>query len=160
MEISISVDVGGALRHLTDVQNRIPRALEQGLKDSATLYRREMMVYPPPPARMQGTYRSPVRFTTKGGTSVDFLARAPKPYKRTGTLKRSWFIGPTQRFPGGVSVRIYSSGNTAPYNVFVQKAGMQARIHAGRWPTEQSVAERLRPHFVRMIENRVSAVMR
>ena len=134
MEISIKVDAGGALRHLTDVQNRIPRALEQGLKDSATLYRREMMVYPP----------------QRRGSS----------YRRTGTLKGSWFIGQTQRFPGGVSVRIYSSGNTAPYNVYVQKAGMQARIHAGRWPSEQSVAERLRPHFVRMIENRVSAVMR
>ena len=160
MEISISVDVGGALRHLTDVQNRIPRALEQGLKDSATLYRKEMRTYPPKPAPMQGTAYNPVRFTTKGGQAVNFMAKRRKPYKRTNILKDSWFIGQTQRFPGGVSVRIYSSGTTAPYNVYVQKAGMQARIHAGRWPTEQSVAERLRPHFVRMIENRVSAVMR
>ena len=90
MEISISVDVGGALRHLTDIQNRIPRALEQGLKDSATLYRKEMQTYPP----------------QRRGSS----------YRRTGTLKGSWFIGQTQRFPGGVSVRIYSSGNAAPYN--------------------------------------------
>ena len=160
MEISISVDVGGALRHLTDVQNRIPRAMEAGLKDAATLYRREMRVYPPPPARIQGTAYNPVRFTTKGGASVNFMAKARKPYKRTNILKDSWFIGPSQRFPGGVTVRVYSSGKAAPYNVFVQKAGMQAEIHRGRWGTEQSVAERLRPHFVRMIENRVSAVMR
>ena len=136
VEISISVDVGGALRHLTDVQNRIPRALEQGLKDSAALLRREMAIYPP--------------------------RRAGSTYKRQNILKRSWFIGQTQRFPGGVSVRVYSSGDSAPYNVFVQKASMQATIHRGLWGahTEVAVATRLQPHFVRMIENRVSAVMR
>lgn len=134
MEISVTVDAGGALRYLTDTQNRIPRAMEQGLQDAGKLVRREMMVYPP----------------QRRGSS----------YRRTGTLKGSWFLGPTQRFPGGVRVRVFSAGNMAPYNIFVQKAGLQARVHVGRWQTEVSVAQRLEPQIVRMVQARVSAALR
>jgi hypothetical protein len=134
VEISIRVDAGNALRHLTDIQNRIPRALEAGLLDAGKLVRREMMVYPP----------------QRRGSS----------YRRTGTLKASWFLGNLQRVGNGVQLRVYSSGNMAPYNVFVQKAGMQAAVHRGRWPTEVAVATRLEPQIVRMVQARVMAALR
>lgn len=134
MQIEIKVDTGGALRYLTDTQNRIPRAMEQGLQDAGKLVRREMMVYPP----------------QRRGSS----------YRRTGTLKASWFLGQLQRVGNGVSLRVYSSGNTAPYNVFVQKHGLQVEIHRGRWPSEVQVAQRLEPQIVRMVQARVSAALR
>jgi hypothetical protein len=133
VQLEIKVDYGSTLRYLTALPQRVDRALVLGLDDGAKLVRREMRVYP--------------------------AKRPNSSYIRRHNLQNSWFTEKPKREGGGFAVRIYSSGNTAPYNIYVQKAGMQATIHRGRWPTEVQVAERLRPQIVNMIQARVNQAL-
>lgn len=129
MDVRITVDDREIMQRLTRLPRGLDDALLAGTEDASALYLREMRVYPP--------------------------QRAGSLYRRTGTLGRSWFRQ-VQRVPGGARGEIFSNGNMAPYNIRVQKAGLQARVHQGRWQTDEAVAERLRPQIVRFYEVRVA----
>lgn len=135
MELSIRI-TDNATPALAAMQRRIPDALEAGTHDATALVLREMQLYPP--------------------------QRAPRgnrePYRRTGTLKRSWFRR-VRRVSGGAVGEVASSGQIAPYNVFVQHHALQAATFAGYWRTEVQVVTALRPQIVEMYERRVAAVV-
>lgn len=133
MEIEITVNLGALATLDRRLGAALDRALHAGTEDGTMLLLREMKVYP---AQRRGST-----------------------YKRTNVLKGSWHKS-VKRASGGWSGEVLSSGMVAPYNVWVQKAGLQAEVHRGRWPTEQSVAARLQPHIVRMYQERVGQAAR
>ena len=136
MELSISI-VDNATPMLAAMQRRLPDALAAGTEDAATLVLREQKIYP--------TQRPPLT--------------GRRPYKRTGTLGRSWFKI-VRRVNGGATARIYSSGQIAPYNIWVQSAALQARVHRGHWlNTDVGTVERLRPQIVALYDRRIGAAL-
>lgn len=130
MDIRITVQ-DSATPMLRALPRNLERALLAATEDAATTLVREMKLYPP--------------------------KRAGSKYRRTLTLMGSWFYE-VRSVPGGVRGEVFSTGQKAPYNVWVQKATHQATIHRGVWQTEASVAERLRPQIVRFYEIRIGAV--
>lgn len=122
MELSIELDDSGVDRLFARAPHELTRAIELATDDAQNLLLREMRLYPP---------------KTRSRT-----------YVRTETLKRSWHKRPIRRDGFQIIGEVVSSGMTAPYNVFVQQASMQAVQHRGRWPTEAAVAERTRPYVV------------
>lgn len=129
MQIEITVNLGRTATLDSRMHAAIDRALHGGTEDATTLLLREMKVYP---AQRRGST-----------------------YKRTNVLKGSWHKT-VKRTANGWQGEVVSAGQTAPYNVYVQKEGMQAAVHRGRWGTEQSIATRLHPYIVRMYETRVA----
>ena len=79
-------------------------------------------------------------------------------YRRTGTLRKSWFRT-VQDNGYEVIGLVQSSGQIAPYNVYVQMQTMQSWVHAGRWTTEVELIERLRPQVMQMYQQRMSAAL-
>lgn len=65
-------------------------------------------------------------------------------YRRTNTLGRFWTSAQPswQANAGGYAGRI---GNPVQYAPYVQGQGLQARVHQGRWRTDEQAAERVRP---------------
>lgn len=59
-------------------------------------------------------------------------------YRRTGTLGRRW-VTRVEGASGGVRGRV---GNNTIYGPLVQSQAFQARVHRGRWQTDQQVIER------------------
>ena len=135
MELSIRI-VDHATPALAAIERRIPDALEEGTHDATTLVLREMQLYPP--------QRLP-----RGNR---------EPYRRTGTLKRSWFRR-VRRVGGGAVGEVVSSGQIAPYNIYVQHHALQAATFAGYWRTEEQVVTALRPQIVEMYERRIGAAV-
>lgn len=133
MQIEITVNLGALATLDRRLGAALDRALRAGTEDGTTLLLREMKVYP----------------AQRRGSS----------YKRTNVLKGSWHRK-VKRGSGGWEGEVVSAGQIAPYNIFVQKQGLQADIHRGRWPSEQNVAERLQPRIVQMFETRVSQAVR
>lgn len=133
MDIRIDVDAVAAMRRLSLMPRRLDYALEAATEDATLLGHRELSLYPP---------QRP--------------ARGPVPYRRTGTLGRSWFHQ-VRRVSGGVVGEVLSNGNIAPYNLRVQSAAHQAAVHRGVWQTDVQVAERIQPQIVRFFEVRVAA---
>lgn len=133
MDIRIDVDAVAATRRLTLMPRRLDGALTAAMEDATLLGLRELSVYPP--------QRPP---------------RGPFPYRRTGTLGRSWFRQ-VRRVSGGAVGEVLSNGNIAPYNLRVQSAAHQAAVHRGVWQTDLQVAERIRPQIVHFFEVRVAA---
>lgn len=114
--VTIDIDSRAARLLLTRAPQRIDRALRAAMEDSTVLLLREQQTYPPAPA---------------GST-----------YKRTNTLRRSWSRRIRQEGSELVG-EVGSSGNTAPYNRYVQDQTQQASIHRGRWSnTAQETARR------------------
>lgn len=73
------------------------------------------------------------------------------PYKRTGTLMRSWngtvAVGP-ERIEGVIG----SNSNMAPYNAYVQSEADQSWFMATiGWQTEQMMLEHIEPIFGRRV---------
>jgi hypothetical protein len=99
--------------------------------------KRRMQEYPPALAPMQGTAFNPVRFTTRGGKAVSFMAKARKPYRRTGTYGRRW-TGRVVGIGNGVQGRV---GNNVRYAPYVGSARWQARVHRNRWNTDTGVLQ-------------------
>lgn len=129
MEIEIRVNLGSTATLDRRLNAAIDRALHAGTDDATKLLRREMQVYP--------------------------AQRAGSKYIRRHILEASWINPIVRRVSGGWSGVVASSGQIAPYNVHVQKAGVQAVVHRGRWPTEVQVTDRLRPHIVGMYQTRL-----
>ena len=107
-----------------------------------------MKKYPPKPAAIQGPAMSPVRFTTRGGKSADFMARSRgwtkgrrsyyEGYRRTGKLGQAWTTSVRQT----ATETVGKVGNAINYAKWVQAAATQAWMHKGRWRTDaQAIAQ-------------------
>ena len=115
--VTIDIDSRAARLLLTRAPQRIDRALRAAMEDSTVLLLREQQTYPP--------------------------QRTGSTYKRTGTLRRSWHRPPIKREGTAIVGEVASSGQTAPYNRYVQDQTQQASIHRGRWTnTAQETARR------------------
>ncbi len=171
-DVSIIIDDTAVRQMLERTPTRIDVAMRQALGDATKLLLSEAKNYPPPPDPIQGPQRVPVRsFTTRTGVSVRLLSRTASGkgvtwmsakslrYKRTGTLGRSWHKEVTGRGADMVG-RVYSDGNKAPYNRYVQDREFQARVHQGRWSTIQEIAERNADNIDAMFRNRIEAALR
>jgi len=127
--VTIEIESRQVIGYLQSAPTRINRAMRAAMEDATTLIHRQMQTYPP---------------QRPGGT-----------YKRTNTLRASWF----RRISGQgneIVGEVVSSGNTAPYNRLVQDADRQAAVHRGRWTnTAQEVQRRTTPTIQRYFDRRL-----
>ena len=127
--VTIQIDSRETRLMLLRAPSRIDRALRAAMEDSTTLLLREQQTYP----------------TQRTGTA----------YKRTGTLRRSWSRRVSREGTAIVGT-VGSSGNTAPYNRYVQDQTQQASIHRGRWTnTAQETARRNESTIQRYFDRRL-----
>jgi len=127
--ITIEIESRQVIGYLQQAPVRINRAMRAAMEDATVLIHRQMQTYPP--------------------------QRAGSTYKRTNTLRASWF-----RHPSGqgneITGEVVSSGDTAPYNRLVQDADRQAAAHRGRWTnTAQEVQRRTTPTIQRYFDRRL-----
>lgn len=132
IDVRITIDDAEVQRMLSRAPRQIGSAFRAGLLDGALYIKRILTTYPPPPPNST--------------------------YRRTLTLGRSWF---TRTIGSGLdtAVEIYSAGNMAPYNRKVQSRPEQARIHRGRWPTAQGVAEQSRQQVTQFLVTRLQQAL-
>jgi hypothetical protein len=127
--VIIQVESRQVIGYLQQAPLRINRAMRAAMEDATVLIHRQMQTYPP--------------------------QRAGSTYKRTNTLRASWF----RRISGQgneITGEVVSSGNTAPYNRLVQDQTQQASIHRGRWSnTAQEVQRRTTPTIQRYFDRRL-----
>jgi flagellar basal body rod protein FlgF len=143
MNITITADTAQALTVLASVPGLTNRAMVGATNDVTSLTLREMKIYAPPIA---------LRISSATG------ARLGNGYRRTGTLRKSWFKQ-IQNSGREVIGLVISNGNIAPYNVYVQKEGSIAWMHRGRWETEVEVVNRLRPQYDEMYRLRLQSML-
>jgi len=127
--VIIQVESRQVIGYLQQAPVRINRAMRAAMEDATVLIHRQMQTYPP--------------------------QRPGSTYKRTNTLRASWF----RRISGQgneITGEVVSSGNTAPYNRLVQDADRQAAVHRGRWTnTAQEVQRRTTPTIQRYFDRRL-----
>ena len=127
--VTIEIESRQVIGYLQQAPVRINRAMRAAMEDATVLIHRHMQTYPP--------------------------QRAGSTYKRTNTLRASWF----RRISGQgneITGEVVSSGNTAPYNRLVQDQTQQASIHRGRWSnTVQEVQRRTTPTIQRYFDRRL-----
>ncbi len=127
--VTIEIESRQVIGYLQSAPTRINRAMRAAMEDATTLIHRQMQTYPP--------------------------QRTGSTYKRTNTLRASWF----RRISGQgneIVGEVVSSGNTAPYNRLVQDADRQAAVHRGRWTnTAQEVQRRTTPTIQRYFDRRL-----
>ena len=127
--VTIEIESRQVIGYLQRAPVRINRAMRAAMEDATVLIHRQMQTYPP--------------------------QRAGSTYKRTNTLRASWF----RRISGQgneIVGEVVSSGNTAPYNRLVQDADRQAAVHRGRWTnTAQEVQRRTAPTIQRYFDRRL-----
>jgi len=127
--VIIQVESRQVIGYLQQAPLRINRAMRAAMEDATVLIHRQMQTYPP--------------------------QRTGSTYKRTNTLRASWF----RRISGQgneITGEVVSSGNTAPYNRLVQDADRQAAVHRGRWTnTAQEVQRRTTPTIQRYFDRRL-----
>ena len=127
--VTIEIESRQVIGYLQQAPVRINRAMRAAMEDATVLIHRQMQTYPP--------------------------QRAGSTYKRTNTLRASWF----RRISGQgneIVGEAVSSGNTAPYNRLVQDADRQAAVHRGRWTnTAQEVQRRTTPTIQRYFDRRL-----
>lgn len=127
--VTIEIESRQVIGYLQQAPVRINRAMRAAMEDATVLIHRQMQTYPP--------------------------QRAGSTYKRTNTLRASWF----RRISGQgneIVGEVVSSGNTAPYNRLVQDADRQAAVHRGRWTnTAQEVQRRTTPTIQRYFDRRL-----
>ena len=127
--VTIEIESRQVIGYLQQAPVRINRAMRAAMEDATVLIHRQMQTYPP--------------------------QRAGSTYKRTNTLRASWF----RRISGQgneITGEVVSSGDTAPYNRLVQDADRQAAVHRGRWTnTAQEVQRRTAPTIQRYFDRRL-----
>jgi len=127
--VTIEIESRQVIGYLQQAPVRINRAMRAAMEDATVLIHRQMQTYPP--------------------------QRPGSTYKRTNTLRASWF----RRISGQgneITGEVVSSGNTAPYNRLVQDADRQAAVHRGRWTnTAQEVQRRTTPTIQRYFDRRL-----
>ncbi len=110
--------------------------LRPAMDSALKLLQDELAIYPPQAHRPLGGFRS-----EKQRRYVMMLARTGQiPYRRTGTLGRSWTI----KIEQSANAMIGTVGNVMgkSYGPYVMDRGQQAWMHQGVWHTAQDVAER------------------
>lgn len=110
---------------------------------SASVMKRQLMMYPPQPLNTQ--------------------------YIRTFELRHGWdigaisfnasdiFAGDVMQTASNMSTTI-SFSNAVPYSKWVQRRATQSRVHRGRWNTVEDVAEQESPNLSDRIENAMSTI--
>ncbi|MGV1048240.1 MAG: hypothetical protein ACOYD4_06925 [Solirubrobacterales bacterium] len=155
MEVRIDVD----MRMVDGMLQRAPAAIRRGIEEAATdvqtLLLNAMQVYPAQLAPIQGVTQI-TRFVTRSGRGVAFVAGPREPYRRTFTLRKSWQRRPRQWQGNVLIAEIYSAGNEAPYNIYVQKHDSQAAVHRGHWESEMQVVTRLTPTILRFSQESIA----
>ena len=128
--VTIEIESRQVIGYLQQAPVRINRAMRAAMEDATVLIHRQMQTYPP--------------------------QRAGSTYKRTNTLRASWFRPPISGQGNEIVGEVVSSGNTAPYNRLVQDQTQQASIHRGRWGnTAQEVQRRTTPTIQRYFDRRL-----
>ena len=127
-----------------------------------------MKKYPPKPAAIQGPAMSPVRFTTRGGKSADFMARSRgwsknsrgklyyEGYRRTGKLGQAWTTSVRQT----ATETVGKVGNAINYAKCVQASATQAWMHKGRWRTDAQAIAQFEAKIVKRFEDAIRRAMR
>jgi len=127
-----------------------------------------MKKYPPKPAAIQGPAMSPVRFTTRGGKSADFMARSRgwsknsrgklyyEGYRRTGKLGQAWTTSVRQT----ATETVGKVGNAINYAKWVQAAATQAWMHKGRWRTDAQAIAQFEAKVVKRIKDAIERATR
>jgi hypothetical protein len=149
MDMRLQYDASNALASLEVARSAIRRAMLAAGEDATSLWLVQMRRYPPPIALRVSISAS--------GRRRDRLGNG---YRRTGTLRKSWFAKPPRAEGRGVVAEVVSSGQIAPYNIYVQMEGVQAWMHAGRWETEAQVIERTRAQVAQMAQRRTGDALR
>lgn len=128
--VTIEIESRQVIGYLQQAPVRINRAMRAAMEDATVLIHRQMQTYPP--------------------------QRTGSTYKRTNTLRASWFRPPISGQGNEITGEVVSSGNTAPYNRLVQDQTQQASIHRGRWSnTVQEVQRRTTPTIQRYFDRRL-----
>ncbi len=124
--------------------------------------------YPPKPGARSGTAMSPVRFTTRGGKSADFMALSKGwqrnargkaqyvGYDRTGKLGQAW----TTKVRQTARETIGTVGNAIKYAKWVQAADTQAWMHVGRWRTDRQAIAHFEAKIVKRFEDAIRRATR
>jgi len=149
MQIRTETNSAPALAAVQAQRQAIQGAMLATGEDVQSLWLVQMRRYPPPIALR---------------VSVDvhgrIKARLGNGYRRTGTLRKSWFaVAPLHLEGNTVYAEVVSSGQIAPYNIYVQMEGYQAWMHAGRWETEAQVIERTRGQVEQIARRRTQAAL-
>ena len=125
-----------------------------------------MKKYPPKAAPVQGTAMSPVRFTTRGGKSANFMAKSRgwtggrrsyyEGYKRTGKLGQAWTTSVRQT----ATETIGKVGNAIKYAKWVQADATQAWMHRGRWRTDAQAIRQFQAKIVARFRDAIERATR
>ncbi len=124
--------------------------------------------YPPKQGAISGTAMSPVRFTTRGGKSADFMALSKGwkrnargkaqyvGYDRTGKLGQAW----TTRVTQSARETVGKVGNNIKYAKWVQAAATQAWMHVGRWRTDEQAIRQFEPKIAKRFRDAIERAAR
>ena len=148
MRIQSQTNDGPALAALQTQRRAIRNAMIATGEDVTSLWLVQMRQYPAPIAlRVSVDVHGRVRSRLGNG------------YRRTGTLRKSWMRLAPRVEGNTVIAEVRSSGQIAPYNVYVQMEGVQAWMHTGRWLTEVQVIERTRGQVEQMARRRAQVAL-
>ncbi len=165
----LTIDVKGIDATVKSL-NRIASsdAIRAAMQASVIEIETYMKKYPPKPAAIQGPAMSPVRFTTRGGKSADFMAKskgwtrnargrmAYEGYRRTGKLGQAWTTKVTQT----ATETVGKVGNAIRYAKWVQAADTQAWMHVGRWRTDRQAIAQFEAKITKRFRDAIERVTR
>ena len=148
MNIRMESNSAPALAALQTQRRAIQNAMIATGEDVTSLWLVQMRRYPAPIAlRVSVDVHGRVRSRLGNG------------YRRTGTLRKSWLRLAPRVEGNTVIAEVRSSGQIAPYNIYVQMEGVQAWMHQGRWETEVQVIERTRGQVEQMARRRAQMAL-
>jgi len=148
MQLRMESNSAPALAAVQAKQRAVRNAMLAAGDDVQSLWLVEMRRYPPLIALR-------IRVSASGRTRH----RLGNGYTRTMALQKSWFAVAPRVEGNTVIAEVRSSGETAPYNIYVQMEGVQAWQHQGRWETEAQVIERTRGQVEQMARRRAQIAL-
>ena len=163
----LTIDVKGIDATVKSL-NRIATsdAIRSAMQASVIEIETYMKKYPPKPAAIQGPAMAPVRFTTRGGKSADFMARSRgwtkgrrsyyEGYRRTGKLGQAWTTSVRQT----ANETVGKVGNAINYAKWVQAAATQAWMHQARWRTDAQAIAQFEAKVVKRIKDAIERATR
>jgi hypothetical protein len=141
----IEIEIRGLLEAQLKFGRDVLDAIEPAIERATARMEGEMKRYPP---RIPDGYWA--QHTTPRQRRFFFwaLRRGVIKGNRMGTLGRSW----TRRVFRSGDELTGEVGNIRPYAPWVQSYAMQARMHRGRWVTDEAVMEDELPRLVADVE--------
>ncbi len=101
------------------------------------------------------------------GTQVESYTKTSRPKQPTGSTYNRTFLlkkSSKKRKAKITNQRVkgvwLSDGSIAPYNIYVLSSDKQAAIHAGRWMTDEELAQDTLPDVQDEIENHIEIELR